>query len=116
LDIIKKGKKEGLGTYHFNEESYIDGTWTNNKLNGYGEYYYKNKKIIGIWRNGRLVQITHSDFINEEIKNINFNIELENIEIQSFNDEINIIHHTQISNWNPHLLDENNANFSISEI
>ena len=40
----KEGKKEGTGSYRFNDGSHYEGEWRNDKMEGRGCLYYPNKQ------------------------------------------------------------------------
>ena len=49
---FNNGKREGKGTYYFNDGERYEGDWKNNKQEGKGIYYYKNgNKYDGDWKN-----------------------------------------------------------------
>ena len=49
------GKKCGFGKYVWEKDKYYEGEWKDNKQNGQGTYYDKNKRIKGIWEDGKFI-------------------------------------------------------------
>lgn len=48
---IKNGKRNGRGLFYYNDGSYYEGYWRDNKMHGKGSLYYSNGSLAydGNW-------------------------------------------------------------------
>ena len=62
------GKRHGKGDYYWITNKYYKGYWVKGKQEGEGFYYNKGKGIIGIWKDGKMIQCISQE-INKELIN-----------------------------------------------
>jgi len=92
------GKKDGNGSFHFQNGDIYTGDWKSGSPDGVGTYETQNRKYEGNWRGGVFMQLmdaaNKSDDAKEENVNLNFMIPQEDIFI---NDHVSTSMNSNIS-------------------